>query len=466
MHLRHSSKTLALIIVGYLLFGLSTPISTSVYSQTVLSSPPAGELTLSQAMELALRSHPSMKITNAGRKLADAQLKGARAGRLPLLQATETFTRSNNPVFVFGTLLEQGRFAPMNFDVDFLNNPNSLNNFRSGLTLRLPVFDQRLTETRVAQARIGQEQANEQTDMVVQRLGFEVVRAYFGVLLAQARLGVSDEAVKTADADVKRARDMFESGLVVQSDLLAAEVQLAEFRQHKIQATGELAIAIAALNTAIGLPVDTPQQLEGQLVDRTFLVDSVEQLSQQALQNRPDYKRAVLSSRAKATQLRGARGEWQPRVDAFVSVGASSRYLVGGSGDYAAGASVTFNIFDAGRKARIAEAQAAESVTNAEQEQLANQIKFEVVRAYQQYISARERLGVVSQVTLQATETLRIVQDRYHAGLTTITELLRAETALERARSDVLAARYDQYVGFASVLLAAGRLRDVRAFGS
>jgi hypothetical protein len=37
---------------------------------------------------------------------------------------------------------------------------------------------------------------------------------------------------------------------------------------------------------------------------------------------------------------------------------------------------------------------------------------------------------------------------------------------LVRARSDVLAARYDQYVGYASVQLAAGRLKDVGAFGS
>ena len=105
-------------------------------------------------------------------------------------------------------------------------------------------------------------------------------------------------------------------------------------------------------------------------------------------------------------------------------------------------------------------------MANAEQEQLANQIRFEVVRAYQQYLSARERLSVVAQVSTQARETLRIVQDRYHAGLTTITELLRAETALVRARSDVIAARYDQYVGYANVLLAAGRLKDAGPFGS
>jgi outer membrane protein TolC len=429
-------------------------------------SDPTEQLTLTQAVEVALRTNPSMKVTAAGRQLADAQLQEARTGRWPSLQASETFTSSNNPVFVFGTLLEQGRFGPDNFAIDSLNHPNAINNFRSALTLRLPLFDQRQTETRTARARIAQQEADQQTEMAAQQLRFAVIRTFYGLLLAQARLQVSDDAVKTAEADVKRARDIFESGLVVQSDLLAAEVQLSEFRQQQIQAKGDLMTAMAALNTAIGLPVDSLRQPLGQLVERAFPTPAVETLSEQALQDRPDYQRAVLSARASEVRTRGARGEWLPRVDAFVTAGASGRYVAGGSGDYAAGASVTFNVFDAGRKARIDQSRAAESIANAEQEQLANQIRFEVRRAYQQYVSARERMAVVAQVTAQATETLRMVQDRYHAGLTPITELLRAQTALVRARSDVLAARYDQYVGYANVLLAAGRLKDVGAFGS
>jgi outer membrane protein len=467
MRSKGSMKKFTTITLCLLVFGSGGPFFTTANSQTALRfSEPTEQLTLTQAVEIALQTNPSMKVTAAGRQLADAQLQEARTGRLPVLQAVETFTRSNNPVFVFGTLLEQGRFGPENFVIDSLNHPNAINNFRSALTLRLPLLDQRQTETRTARARIAQQEADQQTETAAQQLRFTVIRSFYGLLLAQARLEVSDEAVKTAEADVKRARDIFESGLVVQSDLLAAEVQLSEFRQQQIQAKGDLITALAALNTAMGLPVDSPQQPLGQLVERAFPTQTVETLLEQALQERPDYQRAVLSARASEIRSRGARGEWLPRVDAFVTADASGRYVAGGSGDYAAGASVTFNVFDAGRKARIDQSRAAEAIAIAEQEQLANQIRFEVMRAYQQYVSARERMAVVAQITAQATETLRMVQDRYHAGLTTITELLRAQTALVRARSDVLAARYDQYVGYANVLLAAGRLKDVGAFGS
>ena len=88
----------------------------------------AEELTLLSAVDLALRHNPLIRAAISGRKIADGQLSEARAGRLPLLQFSETFTRSNNPVFVFGSLLEQSRFAPQNFDIGLLNSPEPVNN--------------------------------------------------------------------------------------------------------------------------------------------------------------------------------------------------------------------------------------------------------------------------------------------------------------------------------------------------
>ena len=421
-------------------------------------------LTLSRAVEMALAKNPLTRAAAGGRQLADAQLAAARAIRWPILQASESVTTSNNPVFVFGSLLEQGRFGVNNFQIDSLNNPDALTNFRGGLSVRLPVFDQRQSRARIDTAKLGQEQAAQQTELVAQQIRFDVLKSYYGVLLAQSRVVVADEAIQTGTADLKRIKDKFETGFVVRSDLLAAEVQVSEFRQQKIQATGELAIAQAALNTALGLPINSPHTINDKLSERLFSIETPDELNRRALQNRPEYARAMLAVRMNARQIRGARDEALPRVDAFSSVGISGRNPVTGSSDYAIGASVTVNVFDPGRKARINQARAAEAIANAEKEQLANQISFDVVRAYQQFVSARERLQVVAQTTAQASEVLRIVRDRYHEGLTTITEVLRAELALVRARTDVVTARHDHYVAYANVLLATGRLKDVRPF--
>src|SRR5574341_1999178 len=98
------SRTFVLFIA--LFATLSGPRAASAQQPT-----PVGQnsLTLAQAVELALAKNPLTEAVAAGRRLAAAQLQEARAGRKPVLQATETFTNSNNPVFVFGSLLEQGR---------------------------------------------------------------------------------------------------------------------------------------------------------------------------------------------------------------------------------------------------------------------------------------------------------------------------------------------------------------------
>jgi outer membrane protein len=470
MLVRTSLKQTVAVFLCLLLLNLEAVRSVLAQSQDVATVAPAvttgsGEpLTLSQAVEIALARNPLTRVSAAGRQLADAQLATARATRWPLFQVSDSVTRSNNPVFVFGSLLEQGRFGANNFLISSLNNPDPLTNFRAALSARVPVFDQRQSRARIDVAKLGQQQADQQTELVAQQIRFEVLKSYYGVLLAQSRVGVADEAVEIATADLKRIRDRFETGFVVRSDLLAAEVQLAEFQQQKIQVTGELATAQAALNTALGLPVNSPHTIIDQLSERLFNVETPEELNRLALEQRPEYARAMLAVRMNTRQVRGARDEVLPRVDAVASIGVSGRSPVSGSSDYTVGAAVTLNVFDPGRKAKINQARAAEAIAQAEQEHLANQISFEVVRAYQQFISARERLHVVAQTTAQASEVLRIVQDRYREGLTTITEVLRAELALVRARTDVLTARHDHYVAYANVLLATGRLKNVRAF--
>ncbi len=460
-----------IIFLLAILFSATLHAASPAAAQTRKSDPPATEpdrrvdLTLAQAVSLALQNNPLVKAARSGRDLADARLREAQYGRLPVVQFSETFTRSNNPVFVFGTLLEQHRFTSQNFDVNFLNNPDALNNYRTALNLRLPVFDQLETGTRIGRARIGQEQSDYQAELVRQQLRLEVIRSYYSLLVAEARRSVADEAVAMGEANARRIRDLYETGVVVQSDLLSAEVQLSEFRQQRIQADGDLTTAYAALNTVLALPVYTPQKISGRLTEKSFTAGDPGELVHLALVHRPDYARAGLAVAAAEKEVRGARGKYLPRVDIFSTYGLSGKdLLTSGGPDYAVGAGLTLNIFDFGRNARIDQARAEQSLAVYEREQLADRIRLEVVRSYEQFVSARERLGYAGEAVVQAREALRIVNDRYGAGLAVITEVLRAQTALVRSRLNLLAARYEHYLGYAQVLMATGRLTDVAEF--
>jgi outer membrane protein len=454
-------------LAGLLVFvsTLVPPLLPTVKAQVPAPQSSESEaLTLPLAVDLALRSNPLTRATIAGRDLAKARTDEARAARYPQLQLSETFNNGNNPVFVFGSLLEQGRFTAQNFSLPQLNNPDPLTNFRFGVSLRVPLFDQWQTSTKIRQAQNGERQAEAASTEIEQQVRFTTLKAFYGLLLAGERKLVAGESVRLAEADVKLSRDRVDAGTAVYSDLLAAQVQLAEARQQMIEADGEIFTAEAALNTALGLPIDSKRRIDGNLSSRVLEVEAQDELIRLGLENRPDIIQSRWATDSADVQVRGARNEYLPRVDFFANTGASRHNWINGSGDYIIGASITFNLFDAGRGARIAQARASASLASSEQQHLRNQATLEVVSSFQHYVSARERLKVAEQMITQATEALRIVRDRYQEGLTTITEVLRAENTLTRIRLGLLTNRYEYYVGYARLRLATGRLYDVAAF--
>ncbi len=425
---------------------------------------PAQRLSLEQAVHMALTNNPIIDAAQSGQSLAASRLAEARAARLPSVQFSESFTHSNNPVFVFGSLLEQGRFGPQNFAIDALNQPGSISNFRSSLNLRVPVFNRFQVASKIRQAHLSTEQADLQRTMMEQQLRYQVVQAYYGVLIARARKQVADEAVASAEADVKRIRDFYEQGTVVASELLSMEVQLADLKQQQIQAVGDMAAAQASLNTVLGDSSGVDREPTGQLEDRRFEIPSLDHLVQTALKERPDYREAELDTSIREQDIRAARGQYLPDLNLFANFGQSTRDLSGGSSDFAVGASLTFNIFDFGRTPRIDQAVAGRQAADAQKRRKADEVRLEVIKAYHYHQAAEERLDVVSGAVEQAAEAYRIAQDRHGVGLTTLTEVLRAQTASVRARMNVLGARYDYYLGFAQTLLVTGQLRDLSAF--
>jgi outer membrane protein len=424
------------------------------------------DLSLSDAVEAALQSQPLTRSARLGIDLAEKRVTEARAGRLPYLRLSQTVTHGNNPVFVFGSLLEQGRFGPQNFSLSALNNPASITNVRTAVSANLPAFDGLKTSAHVAEAKIQRDQSVLQKSGLEQRVRFDVLRQYLGVLVAQANRQVADEAVRMAESDLNRTKDRVDAGIAVESDRLSAQVQLSEFTQQQIESEGNLATAVVALNVSIGSAPQAQHNLIERLTKKRFDVPRQEELIQRATLHRPEYLQANSGIHFAERKLSERRSDYLPELNLFGSFGNSGRNWSTGSTDYAVGAAITLNLFDPGRTSRVGQAHIEEELARNERDRVGDQIVVEVARAYQQYRSAVQQLEVAEATQAQATEALRIIQDRYDAGLTTITDLLRAETALVRARMNVTSANEAVYMGYANILLAIGELNDVHAFES
>jgi outer membrane protein len=427
------------------------------------SSPGRNEpqsLTLSEAVRVALEKNPSAQAADAYAEAVEKGIAEARAGHAPRIDFSEGFARSNNPVFVFGSLLTQRQFTSADFALNRLNTPTPLDNFRTQFTATMPLFDAGQTRLRVRDAKLGARGAAQARQRARQQVVFDVVKAYNAELLARASLSVAEATVQTAQSDLNRAQARQDQGLAVPSDLLSAKVQLAQAQQDLLQARSGVSIAHAALNVAMGLPEDAEGQLAGGLGEVTFQPGSLSDRQRRALEARPDYLELSLGGQKAETATRLARTEFLPKLNLLSSWEEDNQtFAARGGNNWMLGASLNFNLFDGGaNRARLAAARALQRQSDAQLAQMAAAVRLQVREAYLNVGTAQDRVQLSRQARSEAEESLRIIQNRYESGLATITDLLRAEAANTAAQRNYLNSLFDYRIGFAALELATGEL--------
>jgi outer membrane protein TolC len=287
-----------------------------------------------------------------------------------------------------------------------------------------------------------------------------VIRAYNGVALSLESLKVADEAVRSAEADFKRAEAVRTAGMATDADVLAIRVHLAAMREQQIRRTYDVDIARAALNEALGLPLDTRHDLTTPLMPLAPVDTPLEKKEENARRSRPEARQVRLSTDLAQVQQQTARAALLPQVSFRVMLEADrQRFITRGGANWFAGATLRWNLFNGfADKARIEEAGHAVVRARALQRQIDSAVSLQTRSAYLNLKAAGERIQVAEAAVAQAEENLRIVKNRYDNGLNNVTELLRSETAFMETRARRLAAVHDQRLAAAALELAAGTL--------
>ncbi len=421
----------------------------------------SSSLTLRQSVEIAMEKNPLRKAAIADTKAASADIRAARAFLMPRLTFSETATRGNDPVYVFGSKLRQQRFTSADFALNQLNTPLPFGTFTTRFGGSWNLFDSFASWHGMNRAKHMDEAAAHQLDRTDQEIVFRVVSAYYQALLADKQLEVAEQSVKTARAIVERGQARFDSGLTVESDLLTGKVRLAARQQELIQARNNLELARAQLNTAMGVPVESSYQLAEVLTERTLPIPVLQEVEKQAITNRPDLRRISSEQAAQHEGVAMARSSFGPRVNAIAGWEMDNPTFVSGGGgnNWLGGIEVQYDIFQGGAKhAELSRQHALEEKAIAIKQAATDGVRLEVRRAYFELDASRQQVEVARAAIAQAQESLRINQDRYDSGLISITDLLGAEEADRRSRTDYWEAVYRFHTSYASLELASGAL--------
>jgi outer membrane protein len=137
----------------------------------------ADSWTLERALDYALTNNPDARLAQQRMTAAQARLEQAEATFWPRLQVQSSYTRTDNPMLVFGSILNQRAYQT---SLDFNDVPDMDDLNVKGIVTVMLYTGRNLANRDTARA--GAEATRQESEAVRNALGFEVVRAFQTVL--------------------------------------------------------------------------------------------------------------------------------------------------------------------------------------------------------------------------------------------------------------------------------------------
>ncbi len=412
------------------------------------------ELSLEKALEIALSDNPTIQVAGLEIERQDWVRKQTIGSLLPNVSVQSQYSYS---------IVKQEMAKGLSFGAD-----NTINNTAS---LSLPLYAPTVYET-LKMNRTQMEQAVESARSSKINLTNEVKKGYYNILLAEQSLAVLKESEKSIAETVANTEKMYQQGLASEYDLLSAQVQLSNLRPNIVQTENSIKATKLLFKMYLGLPADSDFVLEGSLDDFADEValsiiptDSVD------LSNNTDLRSLEFQRKLLEHQLRMTNASRLPTVAAFSTfmysgndnsmnfgeiIGGSMGGMGGGSSapttkkewwwqkPLSAGISISIPLFSGGRNLNKAhEIRNTLRQLSLQRDYLAQSVNVQVESAFNNILTAKEKMTSNELTVRQASKAYEIAQVRYNAGTGTILELNSSELSLTQAKLNYSQAIYD-----------------------
>ena len=433
--------------------GIFLMIGLSSLAATAAAQDRSNYYTLDKAISQALENSYKLKARNERIEQATDIMKQARADFLPKLGTAYSYNRlSEPPISRSSTLF--GTNIPLVVGTE--------DNYRWTWFLRQPLFtgfaltsSYRLAELGIDQSQL--ESALEKLDLVLR-----VKEAYFNILGADKAVEVAETTVESLTQTVKVARSFFEVGMIPINDVLKAEVELASAEQSLVRGRNLAQTTRSNFNTVLVRPVNAPVEVEDILVYKPE-EGQYDTLEKKAFDNRPEIKILDVNILQADQQIRLAKSKYYPEISftyQYISEGdeaavKGSRYVDANHWEALVVANWTFwewgKTYFAGREKESLKRQLTETKADVE-----DGIRLQVKQAVLDLDSSAKNIPTTQKGVDAGEENLRVNAERYKAQVSTITDLLDAQTLLARARLDYYRALYDHNLAKARLDRAVG----------
>lgn len=384
-------------------------------------------------------NNSSLQISQQEFLAARAQYRQTNAVFLPNISVSHTGMTTNNPLMAFGSKLNQEVISQSDFDPARLNDPDRTDNFATKIEVQQPLVNLDGFYQRSA-AKNKMEATQLKSERTGDHMQLETEKAYMQLQLAHKAVEVLEQALTTAQANLKLANDNFKQGYLQRSDLLAVEVRVTEVNNQLQYAKSNVKNASDYLMFLMGDSIDVvlipKDSLEVQMADVNTSQLPMERADIQAMQ---------LASEARKQIYKADKMSFLPRLNAFGSYELYDDDLFQGDATgYMAGVSLTWDIFNGSKRfGKTQQSKAEFKQAHLEYEQHVHKSKLELNQAKRALTDAENKLKLTRLAMEQSEEALRIRNNRYEQGLEKTTDLLMAETQFSEKRLEYYQTVYE-----------------------
>jgi len=331
----------------------------------------------------------------------------------------------------------------------------------TGLSLNMTLFDggQRLYDLRTAKSQIVAAEANRVA--VKYNVALQVKQQYYAVLAAIESEDAAQLQKELASEQFKSSAAKVKAGVATRSDSLRGVIQVGNAQLAVITAQSAKEAADAALTRLVGSPVPVTADPASVQENMAALPDSAE-LAKLALIG-PAVQQAEAQVDVAREATKASKATYLPTLNANYSRSGS------GTGHYGLGDdpytysgrlsfSLSYPIFnnfvreEQVVRAKVSQINAEASLRDTQLG--ATQLLTQNIGALR---SASQRVAVQVASVAAAEEDVRVQQQRYNIGASTLLDLITSQAALAQAKQALIQARYDYRIARAQLEALIGR---------
>lgn len=381
----------------------------------------AADLSLKEAVNLALAQNTALKITQRDEISAKAELAKAKGNNNVAVTASDSLTTQKN------------------------NDSERSDSNNLGLSASIPLYTGGKNQAAIKKAELGVEAADLTTERERENLKLSVIKAYYDSLEARKTIAVRQETVDKYQEHYTNVNALYSAGSKARIDVIRSSVELSDARQELIKAQNSYEVKLASLRNYLNINRNESLNLTTDFMYDAFKID-MDSCIEYAYRNRKDLLVDANKLAQQEQNLKAAKAGNLPTLKLSVGANQINAFCPASNSrqGLSAGAALSWNIFDSGvTKAEIKAAENNLDIAKLNLQKDKENVDLAVRQAYYSMREAEKRFNSTKDAVKQAEEDAYIAREKYRAGEGLMLDIIDAQEALAKAKLNFISAQYD-----------------------